>query len=671
MTSQILNGCFGTSRALAGRGLCSSLLVLLALGAAPAGAVTINVDGTTCTLDDAILSANSDTTVGGCPAGSGLDTLSLAQDITLTAPLINSVINLSTITLEGNSFTIYGSGFRCLTVDPGGVLTVQNVTIDGCIRGSNGGAIMNSGTLTITNSSFSGNQTTGLGTPGGAISNEGTLTVLNSAFSGNAASSSGGAIANYGTLTARYNQFEGNFANLFGGGIGNEGTATIDSNTFAYNISSNAGGAIYTSTLTALTTRMENNTIYSNTSTTTGGGIHSQGGVVIMNYNTITANLANSISGAGGVHIISTASSNNNTLNGNLIAGNSSPSNTGREVFRQGSNGTFNRNYNLLGHNGETIVQAITNNYSTTTTEICATSNKSGSCVLNSQPLANILQADTLDWNGGPTQTVALIAGSPAIDYIPTTSTTPACVASSTKDQRGYFRANSNLSNYPGFPPGNTRTPDDPLAYKNQACDIGAYEFTAKVTSKNMVSAGTLAKQGATTLCGGLGGCSSYPLVVYGIATYRLTFTNNSPSSNLHNVVLKLNALCSYPTNTSTTCTTANYLLDTDTTTQGGIGSTLSGANLTQFDSTNPWAAGTSFYQDFKIGFNAGTKWRFFIDLYADPAQAEPMSASNREQEPLGRFQFEVDEDGAVRQIYGNAYQSVHSLDGNFWSPVQ
>lgn len=669
MTSQILNGCFGTSRALAGRGLCSSLLVLV-LGAVPAGAATISVDGTTCTLDNAIASANDDAAFGGCSDGNGADTLSLTQDILLTAGIINNIINTSDVTLEGNSFIIDGGGQRCLTVDSGGMLTVQNVTITNCSRGSNGGAIYNNGTLMVTNSKFVGNQTTGLGTPGGAISNEGTLTVLNSTFEANAASSSGGAIANYATLTARYNLFQGNSANLFGGGIGNEGPATIDSNTFFNNISSSAGGAIYTSTLPGITSRVENNTIYENLTATTGGGIHSQSGIVIMNYNTITQNWSNANSGAG-VYIISTSTSSNNTLNGNLIAGNVSSAATGREVFRIGNSGTFNRNYNLLGHNGETITQAISG-YTTVANEICATSNKSGSCVHNPQPLSNILQ-DGLppDWNGGPTPTVALVAGSPAIDHIPTSSTTPVCVASSTKDQRGYFRANSNLSNYPGFPPGNTRTPDDPVAYKNQACDIGAYEFTAKVTSKNMVSASALVKQGSTQLCSS-SACSSYPLVTYGIATYRLTFTNNSPSSNLHNVVLKLNALCSYPTNSSTTCTIANYLLDTDTTTQGGIGSTLSGANLTQFGSTNPWAAGTSFYQDFKIGFNAGTKWRFFIDLYADPAQAEPMSVSNREQGPLGRFQFEVDEDGAVQQIYGNSHQSVRSSEyENFWFPIR
>ncbi len=51
--------------------------LLLALGQAPSQAATIVVDGTTCTLVNAIKAANMDTVQGGCPAGSGADTLVL------------------------------------------------------------------------------------------------------------------------------------------------------------------------------------------------------------------------------------------------------------------------------------------------------------------------------------------------------------------------------------------------------------------------------------------------------------------------------------------------------------------------------------------------------------------------------------------------------------------
>ena len=52
-----------------------ALLLALSQGFSQAG--TIVVDGVTCTLGDAINAANTDTAQGGCPAGSGADTLVL------------------------------------------------------------------------------------------------------------------------------------------------------------------------------------------------------------------------------------------------------------------------------------------------------------------------------------------------------------------------------------------------------------------------------------------------------------------------------------------------------------------------------------------------------------------------------------------------------------------
>src|SRR5918992_4933102 len=62
----------------------ASLALLLALGQAPALAATINVDGTTCTLAEAIRSANTDSVQGSCSAGSGADTLVLGAGSTHT-----------------------------------------------------------------------------------------------------------------------------------------------------------------------------------------------------------------------------------------------------------------------------------------------------------------------------------------------------------------------------------------------------------------------------------------------------------------------------------------------------------------------------------------------------------------------------------------------------------
>ena len=68
----------------------ASVGLLLALGAGsfavrPAVfAAGITVDGVTCTLVDAVRSANSDAAFGGCAAGSGDDLITLTADVVLT-----------------------------------------------------------------------------------------------------------------------------------------------------------------------------------------------------------------------------------------------------------------------------------------------------------------------------------------------------------------------------------------------------------------------------------------------------------------------------------------------------------------------------------------------------------------------------------------------------------
>src|SRR5208283_4608523 len=93
-----------------------------------------------------------------------------------------------TIDGSGETITIDGAGNQILYVNPG-ALTVNDLTIE---NGSSfdGGGIENVGTLTVTNSTFSGNSATG-GT-GGGIFNDGTLTVTNSTFSTNTAAGLGG-----------------------------------------------------------------------------------------------------------------------------------------------------------------------------------------------------------------------------------------------------------------------------------------------------------------------------------------------------------------------------------------------------------------------------------------------------------------------------------------------
>jgi hypothetical protein len=124
-------------------------------------------------------------------------------------------------------------------------LTLNNVTVRGN-SASTGGGIFNYGTVTINNSTISGNSTDGAG---GGISNSGTVTLTNSTVAGNSADSipGGGGIWNDGVVTLNNSTVSGNSAN-FGdivnrdGGFESPTGMLFTGNTIIYTVS---GGIVY------------------------------------------------------------------------------------------------------------------------------------------------------------------------------------------------------------------------------------------------------------------------------------------------------------------------------------------------------------------------------------------------------------------------------------------
>src|SRR5207248_7134788 len=88
-----------------------------------------------------------------------------------------------------------------------GILTLSDTTISGNFVGLGGGGLSLGGTATITNTTITSNQAYGsegtavFGRGGGIQITSGTVTISNCIFSGNTVADSGGAIANSGTLT--------------------------------------------------------------------------------------------------------------------------------------------------------------------------------------------------------------------------------------------------------------------------------------------------------------------------------------------------------------------------------------------------------------------------------------------------------------------------------------
>ncbi len=192
--------------------LLGMILAIFALACALPG--NSGAESAGCSLANRIRSANSNTSVGGCPKGTSHDIIALAEDIKLEAALPPV---RGTITIEGNGHAISGD-FRYRIFDvQGGRLTLNNLTLtEGRAGGDDhwgafGGAIrLSGGEVLINQSRFVNNAATN----GGAIALVGSqtrLSVHGSGFVNNQASYHGGAIMNvFGAVRINGSSFSGN-----------------------------------------------------------------------------------------------------------------------------------------------------------------------------------------------------------------------------------------------------------------------------------------------------------------------------------------------------------------------------------------------------------------------------------------------------------------------------
>ena len=447
------------------------LALLCALGQAPALAATINVDGTSCTLIDAITAANNDAPTVGCSAGSGADTLVLPPESTHTLtqgydygpnglPVVTSAI-----TIAGNGSTITrdpsAPQFRILEVARSGDLTLQETTANGGVSSASGGGVSNFGVLTLTNSKVSGSSTGQYG-DGGGVFNNGTLTLTNSTVSGNSAGQygGGGGVFSNGTLTLTNSTVSGNSAGQYGrgGGVSNYGVLILTNGTVSGNSASGSGGVRNNGTLT-----LTNSTVSGNSAGQySAGGVSNYASMATLTNTTVSGNSA--ADRGGGMFNSGTLTLTNSTLSGNsavfgggvyngsagygtvtliqtLVSGNT-VSTQGPEVVNY-PGGTYPagtviaNNLNLFGHDSVAGVTGFT---------------PGPTDLVPSAPLAAILNP-TLGDNGGPTKTHALVPASPAADAVAAAS----CATAS--DQRGFIR------------------PQDSNADTVADCDIGAFEL--------------------------------------------------------------------------------------------------------------------------------------------------------------------------------------------------
>ena len=240
-------------------------------------------------------------------------------------------------------------------------------------------------------------------------------------------------INNEGTLTVTNSTIADNTAAISAGGIGNEGTLTVTNSTIADNTAANsAGGILNYGTLT-----VTNSTIADNTAANSAGGIGNVGKLTVTN-STIAYNEADF---GGGLAVIEgTATLYNTIVALNTGSGNGAPADD-ISVFDSFGTVSSASAYNLIGTGGS---GGLTNGVN-------------GNQVGVADPG---LDPRGLQNNGGPTQTIALVTGSPAIGAGSIAlAVDPTTGQPLTTDQRGFPRI------------------------VNGTVDIGAYEVQSYVTA--------------------------------------------------------------------------------------------------------------------------------------------------------------------------------------------
>jgi len=332
------------------------------------------------------------TTIDG--AGSPAGELSLRQAVNL-ADVLGAAATITfdptafaahqTITLTAGPLELSGTGGLAMITGPTAGLTLDAGGLSGVFRVDKGVTASLSG-LSLTG---------GSATFGGGAANYGDLTLAGCTVSGNSAQYSGGGIVSAGDLTLTGCTVSGNSAGNNGGGIANYAQMTLTACTISGNSARSSGGGVYAFGGAAA---LVDCTIAANTAGVNGGGLFdvpSIGpsgvqGTLTLTACTVSGNTAVTGQvggGGGGVYIAFHAKP---TLVDTIVAGNAGFAGAND----LGGEGTAAGSYDLIGTDG---TGSLVNG-------------QDGNIVGVADPLL----APLGDY-GGPTQTMALLPGSPAI----------------------------------------------------------------------------------------------------------------------------------------------------------------------------------------------------------------------------------------------------------------
>ena len=421
---------------------------------------TDSADGTCsssdCSLREAIIAANANpgedtiTVPGGSftlgIAGPGED-MSATGDLDLRESVVFQMAGTATISLLNDWSD------RAFHILPNITVTMSKFVIaGGKLPGGSGGALLNQGTLTLSDSTFNNNTAAN----GGAIANTGTLALSNSTVSNNSASSgNGGGILSSGTLTLNSVTVTSNNAPAGnGGGLAVAGFATLNTSSVKSNGALAGGGIVSSATL-----ELNSSTVSNNTASSGGGGGIFSSGTLTLNKSAVYGNTAAGGARGGGILNNGALAATNTTISGNTASSGGGLANANSAAL---ANATVARNTAGGGSGGgvvndagktATLKNTILAENNGSAAPDCAGSLTSqgynlvgtvaGACVVNTatgdRPNQDA-QLIALKDNGGATFTHGLLPSSAALDAGNPATPGSGGTACATTDQRGIGR---------------------------------------------------------------------------------------------------------------------------------------------------------------------------------------------------------------------------------------
>jgi CSLREA domain-containing protein len=336
----------------------------------------------------------------------------------------------------------------------------------------------------------------------------GTVTLSNMTLRNGKTVYDGGGLYNYGLLTLKHVIIENNSAASGGGLYTILRPLTLNDSAVTNNQAISDGGGLlnYSDKLT-----LNDSTVNNNSAGANAGGIMNFDGTLLLNNSTLSNNSAWQC--CGGIYNNQTVNAYYSTIVGNLADSGALQTNAVGGIYNEG--GTVNLKGVLLAQNYSAVtpsdcqgtLTSMGYNLIQTTTNCTIAGVGTG----NITGVADVL-IDSLKNNGGSTPTRALLAGSPAINAIPTAQCLDQFAAPLTQDQRGLPRPNGG------------------------ACDIGAYEgsLPTPLYNRNLIRNGD-----AEAMAGSLSGSTiglpnwsrtySGTLVPYGAPGGFPTITDTGP----------------------------------------------------------------------------------------------------------------------------------------------